>query len=66
MSDETEKPDVEEEPDPGLMKRMAKFLRMKREEALQYAADALPDSLFPHEAMKQKKKQQDELTKDNT
>jgi len=60
-------PQPEETPNPSLMRRMAKFLRLSREEKVQATAEALPETLMPNKALQRKKadrKAMDEQTRD--
>ena len=65
MSDTTET----EEPksNPSLMRRMANFLRLSKQEKVQATAEALPETLMPNKALAKKKadrKAMDEQTRD--
>jgi hypothetical protein len=50
-----------EDANPGFLKRVAKFLRMSREEKVQTTAEALPESIMPNEALALRKKRMADL-----
>jgi hypothetical protein len=55
------------DPSPSLMQRMAKMLRMKKEEVPEEVSKALPEAVMPRKAVEKKRaqlKQLDEETKD--